>query len=85
MRIKKFFKPHHQIGISINYIHVFEGRDGEGNREVLSLLACGVDYTFQFHKNWAIGLHTDFAIEKFKVEKVHFNLIDFKLNNVTFL
>lgn len=67
------FKPHHQIGISINHVHVFEGRDDEGNREVLSLPAWGVDYTFQFHKNWAIGLHTDFVIEKFKVEKVYAN------------
>ena len=70
---KEVFKPHHQIGISINHVHVFEGRDDEGNREVLSLPAWGVDYTFQFHKNWAIGLHTDFVIEKFKVEKVYAN------------
>ncbi|MCC9063860.1 hypothetical protein [Flavobacterium piscisymbiosum] len=70
---KDFFKPHHQIAISINHVHVFEGRDDEGNREVLSLPAWGVDYTFQFHKNWAIGLHTDFVIEKFKVEKVYAN------------
>jgi len=70
---KEVFKPHHQIGISINHVHVFEGRDDEGNREILSLPAWGVDYTFQFHKNWAIGLHTDFVIEKFKVEKVYAN------------
>ncbi|PIF33433.1 hypothetical protein CLU81_4045 [Flavobacterium sp. 9] len=63
------FKPHHQIGISINHVHVFEGRDDEGNREVLSLPAWGVDYTYHLSKKWAIGLHTDFIIEKFKVEK----------------
>lgn len=68
---EKTFSPHHQIGISINHAHVFEGRDDEGNREVLSLPAWGIDYTFQFHKKWAIGLHTDFIIEKFKVEKVY--------------
>lgn len=70
---EKTFSPHHQIGISINHVHVFEGRDDEGNREVLSLPAWGVDYTFQFHKKWAIGLHTDFIVEKFKVEKVYAN------------
>ena len=70
---EKAFSPHHQIGISINHVHVFEGRDDEGNREVLSLPAWGVDYTFQFHKKWAIGLHTDFIVEKFKVEKVYAN------------
>lgn len=63
------FKPHHQIGISINHVHVFEGIDDDGNREVLSLPAWGVDYTYHFSKKWAIGLHTDFIIEKFKVEK----------------
>ncbi|WP_379823487.1 hypothetical protein [Flavobacterium notoginsengisoli] len=66
---EKAFHPHHQIGLSINHVHVFEGRDDEGNREVLSLPAWGLDYTFQFHEKWAIGLHTDFIIEKFKVEK----------------
>ena len=66
---KEVFKPHHQIGISINHVHVFEGRDDEGNREVLTLPAWGVDYTYHISKKWAIGLHTDFIIEKFKVEK----------------
>jgi len=28
-----------------------------------------VDYTYTFHPKWAIGLHTDLIIEKFKVEK----------------
>ncbi|MFH6963100.1 hypothetical protein ACHRVK_11935 [Flavobacterium plurextorum] len=68
---KKVFSPHHQIGISINHAHVFKGRDDEGNHEVLNLPAWGVDYTYQFHEKWAIGLHTDFIIEKFKVEKTY--------------
>ncbi|OXB08733.1 hypothetical protein B0A81_08440 [Flavobacterium plurextorum] len=68
---KKVFSRHHQIGISINHAHVFEGRDDEGNHEVLNLPAWGVDYTYQFHEKWAIGLHTDFIIEKFKVEKTY--------------
>lgn len=68
---EKAFSRHHQIGISINHVHVFEGRDDEGNRETLTLPAWGIDYTFQFHEKWAIGLHTDFIVEKFKVEKVY--------------
>ncbi|UWY30456.1 hypothetical protein N4T20_11085 [Flavobacterium sp. TR2] len=68
---EKKFKPHHQIGISINHVHVFEGRDEEGNRETLTLPAWGIDYTFQFHERWAIGLHTDFIMEKYKVKKVY--------------
>ncbi|MDQ8014411.1 MAG: hypothetical protein REI96_18330 [Flavobacterium nitrogenifigens] len=68
---EKAFNRHHQIGISINHVHVFEGRDDEGNRETLTLPAWGIDYTFQFHEKWAIGLHTDFIMEKYKVEKVY--------------
>ncbi|WP_173971542.1 hypothetical protein [Flavobacterium bizetiae] len=48
---KEVFKPHHQIGISINHVHVFEGRDDEGNREVLTLPAWGLDYTYHISKN----------------------------------
>ncbi|MBF4516253.1 hypothetical protein IRZ71_07865 [Flavobacterium sp. ANB] len=66
---KGAFNPHHQIGISINHVHVFEGRDDEGNREVLALPAWAIDYTYHLSQKWAIGLHTDFIIEKFKVEK----------------
>ena len=48
------------IGIPINHVHIFEGRDDEGNR---------VAYTYYISKKQAIGLHTDFIIEKFEVEK----------------
>lgn len=58
------FSPHHQIGITINHVHVFEGKN-----EVLTLPAWGVDYTYVFHPKWAVGLHNDFIIENFKVEK----------------
>lgn len=66
---KEVFKPHHEIGISINHVHVFEGIDDNGNKEVLALPAWGIDYTYHISQKWAIGLHTDFIIEKFKVEK----------------
>jgi len=66
---KEVFKPHHQIGISINHVHIFEGIDDNGNKEVLVLPASGIDYTYHISQKWAIGLHTDFIIEKFKVEK----------------
>lgn len=63
------FRPHHQIGISINHAHVFDGRDEEGKKKVLSLPAWAIDYTYHISRKWAIGLHTDIIIEKFKVEK----------------
>ena len=63
------FHPHHQLGLMIGHAHVFEGRDENGKSEVLSMPSWSFDYTYVFHPKWAIGLHTDFIMEKFKVEK----------------
>lgn len=61
------FKAHHQIGLSLAHAQVMEGRDENGKKEVLSLPSWSLDYNFHFHPKWAIGLHTDIIIEKFKV------------------
>ncbi|WP_264537564.1 hypothetical protein [Flavobacterium sp. N1736] len=66
---EEVFTPHHQLGLVISHAHVFEGRNEEGDREVLSLPAWGIDYTYHLSLHWALGLHTDIIIEKFKVEK----------------
>lgn len=66
---KETFSSHHQIGISINHVHVFDGRDDQGNKKALTLPAWAIDYTYHLSQKWAIGLHTDIIIEKFKVEK----------------
>jgi hypothetical protein len=63
------FHPYHQIALVISHAQVFEGRDIEGNKKVLSLPSWGIDYTYRFHPKWAIGLHTDIIVEKFEVEK----------------
>ncbi|MHC0444678.1 hypothetical protein [Flavobacterium phragmitis] len=63
------FTPHHQLALVLSHAHVFEGRNQDGEREVLSLPAWGIDYTYHFSPKWAAGLHTDFIIEKFAVEK----------------
>lgn len=63
------FSPHHQLGLVISHAHVFEGRDEQGKREVLSLPSWGIDYNYHISTKWAIGLHTDIIIEKFEVEK----------------
>jgi len=67
--IEENFRPHHQLGLVLSHSHVFEGIDAEGKRSVLSLPAWGFDYSYLFHSKWAIGLHTDLIIEKFKVER----------------
>lgn len=66
---KEPFHPHHQFSLVLSHAHVFNGRDEEGNREVLLLPSWGIDYTYHFTRKWAIGLHTDFIIEKFAVQK----------------
>lgn len=63
------FAPHSSIGIVLGHAHVFEGRDAEGHKKVLSLPSWGVDYNYQFHPKWAIGFHTDIILETFSVEK----------------
>lgn len=63
------FVPHHSIGVVLAHAHVFQGRDAEGNRSVLSLPSWGLDYNYKFHPKWGIGLHTDIIVEKFMVDK----------------
>jgi len=63
------FHRHHQLGVVISHAHVFDGRDANGKKKVLSLPSWGLDYTYNFHPKWGIGLHTDIIIEKYKVEE----------------
>jgi hypothetical protein len=62
------FYPHHQIALVVAHAHIFDGLDSDGNKSVLSLPSWGVDYTYTFHRKWAIGLHTDIIVEQFKIE-----------------
>jgi hypothetical protein len=66
---KHAFKPAHSLGIALGHTHVFNGRDAEGKRKTLTLPMWGLDYNYQFAPRWQIGLHTDFIIETFEVEK----------------
>ena len=63
------FKPRHSLGIIIGHDHVLNGRDEHGNKKTLILPYWGLDYNFQFAPKFSIGLHTDFIMESFKVEK----------------
>ena len=63
------FHPHHILAVVISHAHVFDGRDINGEKKVLSLPSWGLDYTFQFKPKWGIGLHTDIITETFEVEK----------------
>jgi hypothetical protein len=63
------FHPHHSLAVVISHAQVFDGRDINGEKKVLSLPSWGLDYTFQFKPKWGIGLHTDIITETFEVEK----------------
>lgn len=63
------FVPKHSIGINIGHEHSFSGVDENGNRKAEVLPYWGLDYNFQFAPKFAIGLHTDFITETFKIEK----------------
>ena len=63
------FVPKHSIGLNIGHEHAFSGVDENNKREISILPYWGLDYNFQFAPKWAIGLHTDFIVENFKVEK----------------
>lgn len=73
---EEVFRPHHMVGIAISHAHVSEGRDENGEKKVLSLPAWSLDYTFRFHRKWAIGLHTDIIIEKFLVKDAEEEIIE---------
>lgn len=63
------FHPHSALVLVLSHAELFEGRDAEGNKKVLSLPAWGIDYNYWFNPKWALGLHTDIIIEKFEVKK----------------
>lgn len=66
---KHKFKPVHSVDVAIGHAHSFDGRDADGNRIGLNLPMWGIGYDFQFKPKWALGLHTDFIVENFTVEK----------------
>ena len=65
------FTPHSGIGIVLSHAHVFNGRDAEGKKIVLSLPSWGIDYNYYFSPKWAVGLHTDIIAETFVVGGEH--------------
>ena len=63
------FKPKHSLSLTIGHEHAFNGRDEKGDKKTLILPFWGLDYNFQFSPKFAVGLHTDFIVESFEVEK----------------
>jgi len=59
----------HSLGLTIGHEHAFSGRTESGKKQVAILPFWGIDYNFSFSEKWKIGLHTDFIIETFYVEK----------------
>jgi hypothetical protein len=55
--------------LTIGHEHAFSGRSEDNEKQVLILPFWGVDYDFHFVRKFSVGIHTDFVIESFKVEK----------------
>ncbi len=58
----------HLISASINHTIIFSGVK-EGTSSNISLPSFGLNYTYWFNHQWAIGLHNDVIIEDFVVKQ----------------
>lgn len=67
-KLEEKFSPHSSIGLVLGHAQVFNGRDAEGKRIVLSLPSWGIDYNYYVSPKLAIGLHTDIITETFVVD-----------------
>ena len=63
------FKAHHSISLIISHTQISQGIQSDGDRKWLSLPSWGLNYNYVFHRNWALGLHTDIIVEDFAVEE----------------
>jgi len=59
----------HEVSLLLAHTHVAQGVNAEGDLTWLALPSWGLNYNFWFSPKWAIGLHTDFINETFKVEE----------------
>ncbi|MBK0369724.1 hypothetical protein [Flavobacterium agrisoli] len=64
---KKF--PEHTLGLVLSHANISTGVSESGGRKWLSIPAWGLDYNCWFTEKWALGLHTDFIIEKIEVKE----------------
>jgi len=61
--------PRHEVSLLLAHTHVAQGVNAEGDLTWLALPSWGINYNFWLSPQWAIGLHTDFINETFKVEE----------------
>lgn len=62
---------HHQIGIIMGHSHVSQGFVEEGKKYRI-LASWALFYNYKFNEKWGIGLHVDWIVEDFEVER-HLN------------
>lgn len=56
----------HRISLMLGHTHIPAG-ELDGKKRFLTVPSWGLDYNFQFNTKWAVGIHTDFITETFKV------------------
>lgn len=58
--------PKHTLGLVLSHANISKGVTESGTKW-LSVPAWGIDYNYWMNEKWAIGLHTDFIVEKIEV------------------
>lgn len=66
---KELFRPHSRFTVMLAHYmfpHVVEGETGKKNDLIP---AWGLDYDYWFHPKWAVGIHNDFILQPYKIER----------------
>jgi hypothetical protein len=58
----------HSISASLAHVHVKQGIE-DGTRDWLTVPAFMVDYNYRFSEKWSAGVHSDFLLESFEIER----------------
>jgi hypothetical protein len=59
---------HHQLGIVIGHAHLSQGIVNEGKKWRV-LPSWALFYNYKFNEKWGIGIHVDWIVEDFEVER----------------
>ncbi len=60
---------YHRISVVIGHAYIPQGIEGTTKKQWLFLGSWGIDYDYWFHSKWAIGLHSDWTVQNYAVER----------------
>ena len=62
-------KGGHRFSIMMANAHIPSATEVDGDKHILIIPTWGINYDYWFTEKWAVGLHTDFFLQQFKIEK----------------